>query len=233
MTPEEFWNITDTIKLATEARADERLRALDTAPVDEVRRVTRAYRYFPKYYISDLGLLLNRLPWGRLRSVMGKILDDELGRGDPEQDHHRLYDKFLLSIGVTAAELEAPVVPECVASFEHLSSLILSRSPAFAVGLRGMGGECLCQLYLARMHVHLLENPWITARRDSIDWTFWDFHVGEPDVEHGRLVRDAINEMVTGEPGLVHEIKAGYDAANEVWEGFWRTLYGEAAAPRR
>ena len=60
-------------------------------------------------------------------------------------------------------------------------------SPAYGVGLRGMGGECVCQ-YLSRFYEHLMKNRYIQERKQQIDWRFWDLHVGEHNID-ARLAR--------------------------------------------
>lgn len=51
------------------------------------------------YNIPDLAILIARMKDGNLRSFLGHVLSDELGHGDSQKAHPRLYDDFeLLSI---------------------------------------------------------------------------------------------------------------------------------------
>ena len=65
-----------------------------------LRQVCTQYRFFTIDYISDLALLLAKLPFGGLRSLLSQILAEELGEGDAAKAHPEIYDRFLASIGV-------------------------------------------------------------------------------------------------------------------------------------
>ena len=182
LTPATFWQIADDERMAAEYRVDANLKFLETATIDTLRRIFVQYRFFTIYYISDLALLVAKLPFGTLRSSLAEFLNDELGSGSSERAHPRLYDDFLLSLGVSPEALETSN-PYCLETLEGVRASLLTRSWAYGVGLRGMGGECLCQLYLSSMYEHFIENPEIRSRGGELKWEFWDIHIGNINIE--------------------------------------------------
>jgi hypothetical protein len=188
------------------------------------------YRFFTKYYITDLGLLISKLPPGRMRSMIGEILYEELGSGDSEGDHLRLWDRFLLSLGIDEAVLESSANPKNIALLEELSRLLWKRSVGYGIGLRGMGGECVCHVYLVRMYEFLIRNPYIRERRGEIDWRFWDIHVGEVDIRHQELIHEAIGELIATDPRQIENLANGYERAMAIWWAFWANVFEEVGA---
>lgn len=233
----EFWRLADSARTETEYLADAKLRQLAELPFDVLQKIFVQYRYFTIFYITDLALLVAKLPFGELRSLLADFLNDELGNGDNLAAHERLYDDFLMSIGLDEKELE--LSPNCdnLVLLRDLQERIGSRSAAYAVGLRGMGGECLCQLYLSAMHSHFVKNPAICAIRERIKWTFWDIHTGEVDIAHREKLKKSIHSFVTQNPDQLADLVQGYKDAKQIFETFWDNIYGGSgsgalAAPR-
>ena len=90
MTRERFWESADKAKEATEALAAEKMKVLERLPPEALQRVCVQYRFFTIDYIRDLALLVSELPFGKLRSLLGQILAEELGEGDPAKAHRVL-----------------------------------------------------------------------------------------------------------------------------------------------
>lgn len=224
VTREEFWELTSSNRIEAEYMVDAKLNYLQTADLQTLRRIFHEYRFFIKYYINDLGILLYKVPFGRFKCMIAEIAADELGDA-PEKTHLQLWDNFLLSIGVPTDELEDSEHPENITLLASLSDLMMNESYMYSVGLRGMGAECLCQVYLTAAHKHLVKNKYIIENKDKIDWLFWNIHIGEIDVHHGEMVRDAIDEMIVAEPNLIAPLAAGYNVGKEVWDKFWDNLY--------
>lgn len=225
-----FWRFADNAKEATEALAAQKMKTLSQAPVEALRQVCTQYRFFTIDYIGDLALLLAKLPFGGLRSLLSQILAEELGEGDADKAHPEVYDRFLASIGVTPAQLEHSL-PGNRAILQGLTDELSRRGPAFGVGLRGMGGECLCQTYLSVMFEHLRVHPYMREHEDEIDWEFWTIHTGEQDIVHGELTRKAIDDYIRAEPEALPELAEGYERSITAWNLFWQNIF-EACVPR-
>lgn len=225
-----FWQYADQAKEATEALAEHRMKALTHLPVEALRQVCTQYRFFTIDYISDLALLLAKLPFGGLRSLLSQILAEELGEGDAGKAHPAIYDRFLGSIGVEPAQLERHL-PANREILGELTGDLFRRSPAFGVGLRGMGGECLCQTYLSVMFEHLREHPYMRENDDRIDWEFWTIHTGEQDIVHGELTRQAIDDYIRQQPEALPELAQGYQRSITAWNLFWQNIF-DATLPR-
>jgi hypothetical protein len=141
-----------------------------------------------------------------------------------------VYDRFLASIGVAPEELDRPL-PANRAILGELTTELSSRSAAFGVGLRGMGGECLCQTYLAVMFEHLRLHPYVREHTDHVDWEFWTIHAGEQDIIHGELTRQAIDDYIRREPEALPELARGYQRSIDAWNRFWQNIF-DACQPR-
>ncbi len=224
-TRDQFWTATEVMRQETErfvAPAFARLRA---APPGTIRAVLEQYRFYTKSYASDLALLVHKLPVGKLRSIIAMILAEELGDGDHAQDHLALYDRFLCTIGCEPQALDVRALPQNVVLLDQLRELLARCSPAFGIGLRGMGGECLCAVYLLLLHKELKGNRYVQLNASDIDWVFWDIHTGDIDEEHGAITRSAIDEYMILHPAEVDDLHAGYVKANEIWKQFWENVF--------
>lgn len=230
MTRERFWESADKAKEATEALAAEKMKVLERLPAEALQRVCVQYRFFTIDYIRDLALLVSELPFGKLRSLLGQILAEELGEGDPAKAHPEVYDRFLASIGIDDEAMQQ-ALPANRRILDGLTQDLIRYPTAFGVGLRGMGGECLCQTYLSVMYEHMRKNPWIRARADRIDWEFWTIHTGEQDIVHGELTRAAIDDYLRHDPAVLDELAIGYDHSISAWNQFWENIF-EACVPR-
>lgn len=221
----EFWKIADSAKTEAEYLVDARLQSLQTLPLDTLKKIFVQYRFFTIYYISDLALLVHRLPFGELRSLLAEFLSEELGDGSADGAHPHLYDEFLKSVGADPQTFDSAALPSNIALLEEISTMMRETSPTHGVGLRGLGGECLCQLYLSAMHNHFSKNPAIQAMADAIDWRFWEIHIGEVDISHRLRLRAAIDEEIARFPELYDEICSGYDKSKRAWDQFWVNIF--------
>jgi len=228
---EAFWARAELGKLKAKFAVSREMEVLPRLPIDALRAITLQYRYFTQAFVTDLARLVVRCPEGRLRSLLGQLVDDELGSGDPELAHLQLYDRFLESIGAVAPaeDLAGRVHPRVRELLAALNDRTANRSLGYAIGMRGLGGECVCGVYFSVMHVHLRRHPLIVEREPSIDWRFWAIHAGEADAEHNKRLRAAVAELLlAGRPGTtVSEVAAGYDYGTAIWDEFWTTIYGD------
>lgn len=233
MTSAAFWEMVDDTRLQTEYSVDDKVIGIRHMPVQALQTIFLQYRYFTQYYGGDLGLLIFKVRDGKFKSLIAEIAYEELGSGDPERAHTKLLDRFLMDIGVHRATLDTSLDPHNALLLEEARTLILSNPPAYAIGLRGMGGECLCQIYLTAVYKQLVNNPFIQAHKDNIDFTFWDIHTGEVDIEHRRKVRAAIDELISAEPDSVAHVAAGYIKAKHTWDSFWDNSHMLSRADRQ
>ena len=227
-TPDNFWELADTVRDRTLPYAHQLFSYLATADKASLDFVLTQYRYFTTYYIPDLALLVARLANERLRSFLADILRDELGLGEADQAHPKLYDDFLNSIGVADSTIQSSAMKSNIDLLNQARDQLVDprNSDAFAVGLRGMGGECICQVYLAQLHEQLLKNPYISKNFQGIDWVFWDIHIGEHDLEHTRKTRALINEeFVIKEGADLLGLGRGYAASMQSWQMFWENIF--------
>lgn len=223
---EDFWHQADESKLNAQYASDDKIKFLQSASGEEVRNICIQYRYFVRNYPDNLSSLVGKLPYGELKSLLSQILAEELGSGNEKDGHIVWYDRFLRSIGVTDEELATSLYPENKEILEEIADRCANKSYEHVIGLAGMGGECLCQIYLTNMYKYLVNNPYIRSIKHKIDWKFWTYHIGEDDILHRQLVRQAINNMMMN-PRSIKDLSEGYDWGKKIWDEFWTNNYKE------
>lgn len=224
-----FWEMTEITKANEKYKIDKNLRYLKLAPISILRNIFVQYRYFTHYYITDLALLISKLPAGDLKTILAEILAEELGNGKSLDAHPQLYDDFLLSIGIPVTSLHK-ANPYCLKNLQEIQSSLLENNWAYGVGLRGMGGECLCHIYLSTMHEYFSQNQEIIKIQDHVAWKFWDIHIGEIDIHHQEIIREAINKLIMLQPEMANDLIAGYLKSKKAWDSYWEQIYSAARA---
>ena len=232
--PQDFWALADRIQAETLSYAKDLFAFVERADPETLRAILVQYRYFTVYYIPDLSLLIARLKSGSLRSFLADILFDELGRGNSERAHPRLYDDFMRSIGAAADELLGAALKSNVDLLDEARRQLVDplNSGEFAIGLRGMGGECVCQVYISQLYESLIRNPFIIRQKPTIDWRFWKLHVGEHDIEHARVTRKLIDsEIVSHNARGRVDLGRGYAESMKSWKQFWDNIFIASKRP--
>jgi len=219
----EFWEFASAARSSAKHLVDKNVQSLQYASLERLRSVLIQYRWFTSYYSGDLAILIYKLPPSSLRSLLAEFLHEELGMGDPSQTHPAMYDRFLMDLGVAASDLETTADPNNIALLEAFRHKLLVGDYTYGVGLRGMGAECLCQVYLEAVHHYLNKNEEIEKRRKSLDWTFWDIHASEADQMHGEKTREYIERLAT--PQNISSLAAGYLEAEQMFMQFWDNAY--------
>lgn len=228
---DEFWATADYIQDVTLEHARKLFAFVAEADPETLRSILIQYRYFTVYYIPDLSLLITRMSSGKMRSFLGDILNDELGSGNPAHAHPQLYDDFLRSIGVKDEDLDILGLDKNINLLDHARQELVNpnNSIEFGIGLRGMGGECVCQVYISQLYDYLVQNPYIKSIDSNIDWRFWDLHVGEHDIEHRIATRKLIDsEIVKNDEKPISELGRGYGESMTSWRQFWQNIFDAA-----
>lgn len=232
---ERFWKLADELQERTISHAGNLFAFAETAPPKQLLSLLIQYRFFTIYYIPDIAILVARLRDGKLRSFLADILSDELGCGDPLRAHPRLYDDFLKSIGADDQDLDSLAIRSNIGLLENVRRKLIDTgvSTTYGVGLRGMGGECVCQIYLSRFHEHIIKNPFIRERESRIDWRFWDLHVGEHDIAHRLQTRQLIQEEILSQgPEALEDLGQGYCESMASWSAFWANIFDSVRGAR-
>jgi hypothetical protein len=227
-TMEKFWELTSAARSTTKHLLDKDVQSLGHASIERLRSILIQYRWFTSYFSGDIAILVYKLPPSSLRSLFAGFLNEELGMGDPAQTHPAMYDRFLVGLGVKPEELESNIHPTNLGLLVDFRAKLLEGNYMYGVGLRGMGAECLCQVYLEAVHHHLIKNPAIIERKKDLDWTFWDIHASEADQMHGDMTREYITRLASAE--TIPSLAAGYIEAEKMFMEFWSNAYhGETA----
>jgi len=219
-----FWKLASDARLVARHLADKNVRRLGEADLPTLRAILVQYRWFTAYFPGDLGLLIQKLPPSRMRTFLGEVLYEELGSGDPARAHLAIYDNFLETLGISLDEVEESANPHNISLLEMIRYRLTTGGYAYGIGLRGMGGECLCQVYLESIHYYLFKNKEIQAILPKLDMTFWEIHAGEEDQTHARKTREYIEEMCNTKE-LIRQCSLGYLDAERMWKIFWENAY--------
>lgn len=219
----DFWELARAAWTTTKHLVDKDVQNFQHASIDEIRYILLQYRWFTSYYTGDLAILIYKLPPSSLRSLLGQCLTEELGMGDPSKTHPAMFDNFLLTLGVAPEDLENDVDPRNLALLEDFRQKLLAGHYIYGIGLRGMGAECLCQVYLEAVHHHLIRNEEIIKRRKDLDWSFWDIHASEADQMHGEMTRTCIEHLASKDN--ISLLAAGYLEAEQMFLQFWNNAY--------
>ena len=241
---DEFWRNAEISRLETRFRLAKEMSLISRLDIDALRKILFQYRFFTSLFATDIAVLITRCqPGTKLRSLLAELLNEELGEGDPNKAHAQLFDRFLLSLGCFPAgtptnQLDARIHPEVAEILNLLARQTQESSEFYAIGLRGMGGECVCGVYFGVMFDHLKAHPYIVANDQDITWEFWDIHAGHADLEHNHMVRAAVAELLTDEcEENVDQLAAGFQQGTALWDLFWRSIFSKylevpAAEPR-
>ena len=225
ITLEQFWQLADDTRLKTEYLTEQKLQYLQNAPIEILQQICLQYRYFVRDYPNNLAHLVAKAPYGEFKSLMAHILAEELGSGQCQRTHLQLWDNFLISIRIEPQVLENSLHPDNEKLLAELKQLTVDKPVSYVIGLCGMGGECLCQVYLTAMHRFITLNPYLQTNKENIDWEFWQIHIGEEDIRHRLLVKKAINEIMQAQPSQLPDLAAGYQKGKSNWDNFWDNNY--------
>ena len=229
MTIDEFWQMADDARLTAEYSASANLAWVAEASPRGLQRIFLEYRVFTDHYADDLALLVARTPRGPLKTMLSELVYEELGSGDPQQSHIEMLERFIRSLGVE--QLDQPTDPRNLAVLAEMRRLLTDEAVIYGIALRGMGGECVCQVYLTELHRRLRQNPYCKTNEGAIDWQFWDVHAGEPDLAHNRMVKHGINEYLDRYPDGLAPLVEGYQRSKTMLLEFFDNIYDTARKP--
>ncbi len=227
---EAFWQATEDFAVAEEITAKDSLQRLATCNIDEMILLFRHYPLFTIRHIDDLGIVFSRLPFGELKAFFSKVLFEEFGmesEGGFANNHVHLLDSLMVSMGADEAFCRDPSVElsSNMALLDDISDDCSNKSLAFAIGLRGMGTECLCQVYLTTIFNLVEINPIFDAKKDTLDLRFEQLHRGEVERLHRINMREMIANLIKENPEQLPEIMAGYQKAQASFHLFFANIY--------
>ena len=226
-----FWHQADTLQNESIRHARALFPFMQTANHNALTLILTQYRFFVAYYISDLATLISLVQHGDLRSFLAEVLWEELGEGNSAKAHPVLYDLFLESLGVPSPALAEKALTDNINLLEKSCDALKDplNGEAYGIGLRGMGGECVCQIYLTELYEQMLKNPFIQQNKHLIHWQFWDIHVGEQDIIHRKKTRQLIySEMLSWPDDKINTLSRGYNDSMRSWRKFWETIFQAA-----
>jgi pyrroloquinoline-quinone synthase len=192
---------------------------------------TFAIQYYRHVRVSRLylaALISNCDHDEKLQLALAEILFDEYGHLNPEETHPALYRRFLVALGITEEEWEAPpTIPEIrLYTSAHRE---LTRDPDVRLGLGALGPAS--EWPVPPIYVRLTEG--LKRATDLPDEALEIFtsHV-TMDVTHARIMMEAIAPYTENEEGQ-KKVREGamrsLDARSVMLDGLYTAVYGEPA----
>ncbi len=166
-------------------------------------------------------MLIAKLPPSGLRSQLATFLDEELGHGDETDTHPLMYDRFLISLGCGPEDLDAMATPTTDRILSTATTRLWHETIPYGIGLRAMGAECLCQVFLTAADHYIRKNPEVRAIAGQVDWQFLDIHAGPLDAHHREETRQQIASIVRTDPTSIRDLARGYRDAEAQWHEYW------------
>ena len=192
---------------------------------------TFAIQYYRHVRVSRLylaALISNCREDEGLQLALAGILFDEYGHLDPDETHPALYRRFLRALGVSEEEWEAPrTLPEIELYIEN--HYALCRHPDIRLGLGALGPAS--EWPVPPIYVRLAEGLKKSAGLSEGALEIFTSHV-TMDVEHARIMMDAVAPYVEDEEGqgMVREgAMRSLDARSVMLDGLYRAVYREPA----
>jgi hypothetical protein len=227
---EAFWRETEDLAVKEEILAQDSLQRLANCSLDEMILLFRHYRLFTIRHIDDLSVVLGRLPFGKLKAFFSKVLYEEFGMETAEgfdNNHVNLLDSFIVSLGSTYSYCQDPTVElsSNVELLDNITERVQNAPLPFAIGLRGMGTECLCQVYLTAIFDLVEKNPNFKKHQDVLDLRFESLHRGEVEKLHRIHMRQRIADLINNDPEQLPILMAGYEMARESFHDFFANIY--------
>lgn len=172
-------------------------------------------KVFPKYITS----LMKTSGPGEISDKLREVLADEYGGVNPSESHPRLYEKFLLSVGVPRKTWDfvnwAPGTDRFVATHWKLT-----RRSSLWVGMGAMGPGHEWSLPTMFGYLRQGLEAWGQVSRDDME--YFHLHI-EQDKEHGRIFSELIGKYATGGRAW-EDIQVGAHASLDARRCFWDDL---------
>jgi len=164
----------------------------------------------------------------RLQLALAEILFDEYGHLKSDETHPALYRRFLVALGLTEEEWEAPpTLPEIQLYISAHREL--TRDPDARLGLGALGPAS--EWPVPPIYVRLTEGLKKAADVPDEALEIFTSHV-TMDVTHARIMMDAIVPYVGDEEGQ-KKVREGamrsLDARSVMLDGLYKVVYREPA----
>ncbi len=211
-----FWDLTDPDRLQEIVALDTNIQLISKLDSRSIQNILYQYRFIVQNHANHLSCIVSRLPSGNLKTLLEEIYQEEIGNGDFRQSHFYLWNSFLKSLGYV--NFSVPILPKLKYNLSQYDKAIQNNSINYAIGLGGMGTECICQVYLTELNRQLKLNPNIKIIENKIDWEFMDLHTGTVDIYHRIQIRKAVEELIIEQgTNSIKQLSEGYKFAIDFW----------------
>ncbi|MDJ0510798.1 MAG: iron-containing redox enzyme family protein [Crocosphaera sp.] len=218
-----FYDLVSTEKLQKIVSSDPNFQLISKLDLLSLQKILYQYRFIVQDHAKHLEIIVSRLPSGEIKELLEEIYLEEIGNHDFQKSHFYLYNSFLKSLGCT--DFSCSVFSHLSYNLVQYDKAIQNNSISYAVGLGGMGTECICQFYLTELNRQLRANPAIRKIQDHVDWEFMDLHVGDVDISHRIRIRKTIIQFLVDQGGnSLYEISEGYKFSLSFWSQLFSIL---------
>ena len=188
-----------------------------------------AIQYYRHVRVSRLylaALIANCGHDERLQLALAEVLFDEYGHLDPEETHPAVYRRFLVALGLTEEEWEAPpTIPEVQLYISAHRELTRDADVRLGLGALGPASEWP----VPPIYVRLAEGLKKAVDLPDEALEIFTSHV-TMDVTHARIMMEAIapyTETGEGQKKVREGATRSLDARSVMLDGLYKAVYGE------
>lgn len=190
----------------------------------QLQRFGADYRYWIASFPGILGGLIGRTRDCEFQFFLTQILFSELGSGQPDQMHFRLFERILSKLGLTREEIQAgPRFSETCNLVDGMRQLYqhddILRAMGAQYALERQAFPMIEKLYVGFKHYRQLTRE---------DFEYFEVHLVE-EPEHLRCMEECMGRCMS-KPEDVERVSVGARACLDLIAAFWRRMYKEVTA---
>lgn len=183
------------------------------------QKVLCEYRYLVHRFTPWLGLIISKTDEERVRQLLLPNFVEESGSIGGTISHLKMLDNFLLSCGIQRPD-EYRALQSTIETEQWFYNLFDSGNTYASLCAIGPSTEEISGQFLQPM----LEATKIIFGESKVDFTYFDAHLSEMEVEHVRCIQEAIDFMEGKNPLLKNDSEKWINESIRRHSFFWDSL---------
>jgi len=197
-------------------KTDFKLEWLAKCSKPSLGNILLEYRYLVHRFTPWLGLLISKTKYEKVRHLLLPNFIEESGDLNDNISHLQMLDNFILSSGIKNPDLYIPLKSTVVIE-KWFYDLFDSGKTYEGLCVIGPSTEEISEQFLKP----LLHSVRLLFSEKEIDYTYFDAHLSEMEVEHARCIEEAIRYMENIDKqlksGKTHWVNEGLKKHIEFW----------------
>jgi pyrroloquinoline quinone (PQQ) biosynthesis protein C len=193
----------------------------ETWSLEQVASFGAEYYYFTKSFPQTLAILIQRAFDEDSRFSLTKILYSELGSGERDQMHFRLFRRTLVALGLSPSDIESgPRHTETRDLVDGLRRLYDDKEL-----VRAFGAQYALERQADTMIRKMYEGFKKFTQLTRADFEFFELHLVE-EPEHYECMRDCVERSVASQEDF-KLVESGARECLSLFAAFWHRQYDE------